>query len=201
LYLAQWKLAQRSGRVVLDWAWRLLGGIALAWGIAIVAVNPMVTGVPTDVADLLAAYLTPACLAVLACRMLPDPTLRMVAGAYAVLAGFAWITLQIRQVFHPAAMGFPGTPAEAAELWLWSGAWLAYGIGLMVLGIRGGRRLLRLTALGVIGLVCAKVFAVDMSGLTGLWRVLSFLGLGLALIGLGAVYRRFVLPGRNASAG
>jgi hypothetical protein len=27
-----------------------------------------------------------------------------------------------------------------------------------------------------------------------LWRVLSFLGLGLALIGLGAVHRRFVLP-------
>ena len=44
----------------------------------------------------------------------------------------------------------------------------------------------------VIGLTAAKVFLVDMSGLVGLWRVLSFLGLGLALISLGAVYRRFV---------
>ena len=33
-----------------------------------------------------------------------------------------------------------------------------------------------------------------MADLTGLWRVLSFLGLGLALIGLGVVHRRFVLP-------
>ena len=38
-------------------------------------------------------------------------------------------------------------------------------------------------------------FLVDMSGLEGLWRVLSFLGLGLSLIGLGAVYRRFAGPG------
>ena len=52
----------------------------------------------------------------------------------------------------------------------------------------------------VIGLVCIKVFAIDMSGLTGLWRVLSFLGLGLALIGLGVVYRRFVLPANQGQA-
>jgi uncharacterized membrane protein len=194
-------LAQRTGRVVLGWAWRLLGGIALAWGIAIMVVNPMVTGAAAGATDLLAAYLVPAGLAVLACRKLPSPGLRTVAGAYAVLAGFTWITLQVRQVFHPAAMGFPGMPVEAAELWLWSGAWLAYGIGLMVLGIRSGQRLLRLTALGVIGLVCGKVFAIDMSDLTGLWRVLSFLGLGLALIGLGVVYRRFVLPGRDGASG
>jgi uncharacterized membrane protein len=45
------------------------------------------------------------------------------------------------------------------------------------------------------------VFAVDMSDLAGLWRVLSFLALGLALIGLGVVYRRFVLPRRNRVAG
>ena len=44
----------------------------------------------------------------------------------------------------------------------------------------------------MIATVCAKVFAIDMSGLTGPWRVLSFLGLGLALIA--GVYRRGVLP-------
>jgi len=31
-----------------------------------------------------------------------------------------------------------------------------------------------------------------MAELDGLWRVLSFLGLGLSLIALGAVFRRFV---------
>ena len=43
-----------------------------------------------------------------------------------------------------------------------------------------------------MALVTAKVFLVDMGGLTGLWRVLSFLGLGLTLIALGSLYGRFV---------
>ena len=86
---------------------------------------------------------------------------------------------------------------EDAELWAWSGAWLVYGIALMVLGIRTEQRLLRLAALGVVALVCLKVFLIDMADLTGLWRVLSFLGLGLALIGLGVVHRRFVLPAQK----
>ncbi len=42
----------------------------------------------------------------------------------------------------------------------------------------------------IIALTTAKVFIIDMSGIEGLWRVLSFLGLGLALIGLGSAYRR-----------
>jgi uncharacterized membrane protein len=106
-----------------------------------------------------------------------------------------WITLEIRHLFHPDAMGFEAAPVEDAELWAWSGAWLAYGALLMAAGIRMNEKKLRLTALGVIGLVCGKVFLVDMGGLVGLWRVLSFLGLGLTLIALGAVYRRFVDKG------
>ena len=50
-----------------------------------------------------------------------------------------------------------------------------------------------------MALVTAKVFLVDMGGLTGLWRVLSFLGLGLTLIGLGSLYGRVrVQAGRTA---
>ena len=45
----------------------------------------------------------------------------------------------------------------------------------------------------IAGLVTGKAFLIDMADLTGLWRVLSFLGLGLAPIALGAIYRRFVI--------
>lgn len=89
-------------------------------------------------------------------------------------------------------MGFDTVPVEDAELWAWSGAWLAYGAVVMAVGIGRREQKLRLAALAVIGLVVAKVFLVDMGDLVGLWRVLSFLGLGLSLIALGAVYRRFV---------
>ena len=43
---------------------------------------------------------------------------------------------------------------------------------------------LRAIAMTVIGLTAAKVFLIDAAGLTGLTRVLSFLGLGLSLAGL-----------------
>ena len=40
-----------------------------------------------------------------------------------------------------------------------------------------------------------KAFLWDMASLSDLWRVASFLGLGLALIGIGYLYRRFVFGG------
>jgi uncharacterized membrane protein len=189
-------LAQRTGRPMFAFAWQVLGSIALAVGAVLLVINPMVSGAHTGFPGLLAAYLAPAALAVFMRRSVTNPPLRKTLAVYALVAGFAWITLQIRQAFHPTHPGVIFGSIDDAELWAWSGAWLAYGIGLMVLGIRLNERMVRLASLGVVGLVCAKVFLIDMSDLTGLWRVLSFLGLGLALIGLGAVHRRFVLPAR-----
>ena len=190
-------LARRTGRPVLTWAAHALGAIALVFGAFMLIGNPAVTGDQASAFSLLMAYLAPAGLALVGRRYLAEPDLRRGTAAYALVAGFAWITLQIRQYFHPDHMSLISGGIEDAELWAWSGGWLLYGIGLMFQGIRTHERALRLAALCVVGLVCAKVFLIDMSGLTGLWRVLSFLGLGLALIGLGAVQRRFVLPAKQ----
>ncbi|HLZ67519.1 MAG TPA: DUF2339 domain-containing protein [Aliidongia sp.] len=195
--IAYHDLGRRTGRPVLAWAGSILGGLALVFAVFILILNPAVTGAPAGAFSLLVAYLVPAALALVGRRYLADAEFRRALAAYALVAGFAWISLQIRQVFHPGSMSLFRAPIEDAELWAWSGAWLLYGIGLMFQGIRTDERALRLAALGVVGLVCAKVFLIDMSGLTGLWRVLSFLGLGLALIGLGAVQRRFVLPAKQ----
>lgn len=47
-----------------------------------------------------------------------------------------------------------------------------------------------------------KVFLSDMADLTGLLRILSFLGLGLCLMGIGYVYQRVVFgTARNAESG
>ena len=43
-----------------------------------------------------------------------------------------------------------------------------------------------------------KVFFVDASELEGLYRVLSFLGLGVALIGIGFFYNKVVFTPRCA---
>ena len=186
-------IGARTGRRVVTWAGRLQGGVALAVGAMLLVANPAVTDVIAGTISLLAGYLVPGLLAVLAMRRVKFPPL----GLYALLAIFAWISLEIRNLFHPGALGLGQSPAEDAELWSWSGAWLAYGAVLLFLGIRSQGRALRLASLAIIGLATAKVFLIDMAGLAGLWRVMSFLGLGLALIALGAVYRRFVVPTRQ----
>ena len=46
-------------------------------------------------------------------------------------------------------------------------------------------------------LVVLKVFLSDMSGLEGLYRIASFIGLGLSLVGIGWLYQRFVQKPRE----
>ena len=48
-----------------------------------------------------------------------------------------------------------------------------------------------LIGLSVIMLTVSKVFLFDAAGLSGLYRVASFLGLGLCLIGIGYAYQRY----------
>lgn len=184
------RLAQRTGRVVQAWAWRVEGALALGGALLLLAANPALTGDASGQVGLLAGYLVPGLLAGLAARRLAGQ-LAAALGGYAVLAGFVFLGLEVRLLYHPQALGLEAARIADAELWAWSGAWLAYGAGLMALGMATRMRAVRLAALGIIGLVAAKAFLVDMAGLEGLWRVLSFLGLGLALIGLGAAYRRF----------
>ena len=182
---ATMRIATRLQRPVLQWGWRIQGTLALAGGIVLLVANPAVTGDPTGhwpLFDwLLPAYIVPGALAIAAIRhpATAEPkALRPVLACYALFAGFVWVTLEVRHLFHLDAMGFDTVPVEDAELWAWSGAWLAYGAVVMAVGIGRREQKLRLAALAVIGLVVAKVFLVDMGDLVGLWRVLSFLGLG-----------------------
>ena len=187
-------LAGRTGRIVFGWAWRVQGGLALAGGCVLLVLNPWfdsadVGGLPILDA-LLPAYALPAVLAAWAAgQPAVAPGWRRVLAGYALVAAFAWVTLEVRHLFHPDGMGWDA-PVLEGELWAWSGGWLAMGLLLLWTGVARERRAVRLAGLGLVALVAAKVFLVDMGGLTGLWRVVSFLGLGLALIGLGRVYQR-----------
>ena len=183
-------LATSRPRPTLRIGWQILGGLALFGGGLLLLINPAITNAPAGSVALFAGYLLPAALAALALR---KPDIPKELGIYALLAGLVWIGLQIRIAFHPEAPGLDRGAIEDAELWLLSAAWLSYGAALLALGIVTGGKALRLAALAIVALVTAKIFLIDMAGLTGLGRVLSFLGLGLALIALGAVYRRFVV--------
>ena len=79
-----------------------------------------------------------------------------------------------------------GTHAQLAL----SAFWAALGFGGLVAGLVRDRRPLRLGGLALLGLAVVKVFVVDLAALASLWRVASFLLLGLLLLAGAFAYQR-----------
>jgi uncharacterized membrane protein len=190
---------------VLIWAWRLSGGLAafVVLGLQVLLLNPIAQ--VADVGDLpilnglLLAYAVPAVLAGLARRWVDienSATARLLTGITASVLAFVYVTLEVRHYFDPYfERGIYGT--EDVELYVYSFVWLLFGVALLAAGFWRDVAALRHAGMVLVCLVVAKVFLIDMAGLTGLLRVFSFLGLGAALLGLGYAYRRFGLEPRD----
>jgi uncharacterized membrane protein len=71
-----------------------------------------------------------------------------------------------------------------------SGAWLLTAAGLLFAGVRLPDKALRFAGLLLLTGTILKVFLIDASALEGVLRILSFLGLGIALIGIGKLYTK-----------
>ena len=94
-----------------------------------------------------------------------------------------------------------GALIETGENYLYSVGLLALAIGWLVLGIKRGSKLFRIAGLLLLTAVTFKVFLIDAASLTGILRILSFLGLGIALIGIGWAYGRLMAVDKAAKAG
>jgi len=103
-----------------------------------------------------------------------------------------WVTLTIRHAFHPDGLDVGRT--LDAELYTYSIVWLVIGLIVLLAGIWSGLRPVRLLSGAILIGVVAKVFLVDMANLTGVLRALSFIGLGIVLIGIGLLYQRLLRP-------
>ena len=79
---------------------------------------------------------------------------------------------------------------------------LVLGIGLLGFGLLRDNRFARLASAVYLVLAVLKVFIVDLANLEGVMRALSFIGLGLVLIGIGLVYQRLLAqrPGNTTSS-
>jgi uncharacterized membrane protein len=94
----------------------------------------------------------------------------------------------VRQVMQGSIMS--GGTLSTAENYLYSAGLLALAIAWLARGMMAGSRLLRLAGLSLLTVVTLKVFLIDAAALEGVLRILSFLGLGIALIGIGWAYGR-----------
>jgi uncharacterized membrane protein len=174
-----------------------LTGIGIVLGLWMVS-NPMFTNEPIGRGFfnlILLGYGIPALLAITLAMttrgLRPDPY-RVIAAATAVLLMLSYLSLEVRALYHAPFLG--RGPTTDAEQYTYSVVWLAYGVALLLFGIWQRSQPARLASAAVTLLTIAKVFLVDTSDLTGVYRALSFIGLGLVLVGIAWVYQRVLFP-------
>jgi uncharacterized membrane protein len=111
-------------------------------------------------------------------------------GAGALLMALSYVTLEIRRLYHGPLLTSDVT--SDAEQYTYSIAWLAFGVALLGIGVSVNSHRARLASALVIALTIAKAFLIDMSTLTGVYRALSFMCLGLVLVAIGWLYQRIL---------
>jgi uncharacterized membrane protein len=149
---------------------------------------------------ILLGYGLPAVLAImlaLIARTTRPLAYRIAATATAVMLALFYLTLEVKRLFHgPVLAG----PISDAEQYTYSTVWLAFGIALLAVGFLLRSQPARLTALAVIALTIAKVFIIDTASISGIYRALSVIGLGVVLLGIGWVYQHVLYPRARSEA-
>ena len=148
------------------------------------------------VADLnlaLTAVLSVAVAALIVGLLVEWPDLRMLLlGAAAVGAVYA-SSLLIVDVIQGDAV----ERSQTAQVAL-SAFWATVGLAAIVAGLVRDVRELRYGGLALLGLGVAKIFLYDLSELDELYRVLSFIAVGLLLLAGAYAYQRVRAVGRHA---
>jgi uncharacterized membrane protein len=103
----------------------------------------------------------------------------------------AFISLTIRHAYHGDLLSHD-EGMTSLELYTYSLVWLLTGIAILAYGIVKDNHIIRMASFAVISLTVLKVFLIDAGNLEGLYRVFSFLGLGVSLMVLSYFYSRFV---------
>ncbi|HET6762277.1 MAG TPA: DUF2339 domain-containing protein [Longimicrobiaceae bacterium] len=80
-----------------------------------------------------------------------------------------------------AADQFSGLAGGAAFT---TATWAATGLGLLLVALPRRNQPLVRVALGTIAVVCGKLLLVDLADLDAIWRILVFLGVGAAFLGV-----------------
>jgi len=184
---SEWPLLKRAG-----WILSAVALFRVIWFDLLVH-NPVMDAQamgPVPVANLLTGHLALVALWLwLLARHVPQ---RLVLATQGLSLGMMIITVlaTIRQAVQGNLVS--GANIDTGENYLYSAGLLALAIGWLTLGIKRKAKLLRVAGLLLLTVVTFKVFLIDAAALTGLLRILSFLGLGIALIGIGWAYGRLM---------
>jgi hypothetical protein len=108
-----------------------------------------------------------------------------ILGSLAALAiVFASTSLEVARI----AMNLANEPqVRSAAVSIW---WGIFGVMLIAAGFWRRVTPARHTGLGLMAVAMAKAVIVDLAGVPQLWRIASFIGLGLLMLGVAVVYSR-----------
>jgi uncharacterized membrane protein len=192
------RLRIRTGSIVHNVSAILLtafAGLASVFGLMMLE-TPILW--PTDVGGvlfnlLLLGYAMPAVLALLlsyavAGRRPASYTNTIAAGA--LILALTYVTFEIRRLYHGPVL--TRGPTTGAEQYTYSIAWLAFGVALLGIGILFNSQRARLASAAVIALTILKAFVIDVWTISGVYRALSFMCLGVVLMAIAWLYQRIL---------
>ncbi|WP_174803576.1 DUF2339 domain-containing protein [Martelella limonii] len=200
-------LAQIS-RIRTSGAWmkRLRGALAVIFGLisaVLIAVpltfsNPLASGSgpvsgPLLFDSIALSYLPLAMVLAVGAWKIGDPGRFLRIGFIGISSALFcfYVALEIRRFWRGPALSVPGVTQP--ELYTYTLALVIACAALLLVSFSRRSHVLRKVAMAMIALTIAKVFLIDISGLEGLLRVVSLIGLGLALAGLGWLERTMSL--------
>ena len=202
-------IALRNRDDVAAWGGGAYLALALGYGLLIqVPLDALVNGVD-DLAGGAVALAAAGAAALLGARQLgqalrhTDPesdAAELLRTACATVGGAGAITLLYLASVAVVTAFQPGDGAADAGLFdlgarelgqlLLSALWAVTGVVALVAGLRRDIRALRLGALALLLVTVGKVFLYDLAALTSLYRVGSFIGLGLLLLVAAGIWQR-----------
>ena len=192
-----WRMEHIAGFRKVRWALAILFAMTAFAHLAVLFIeeNPFTSAAqvlgPPVLNTLIPAFLLPALLlGIAALRLTALPkNLWLALAAIAVGMVSVWLFLTIRHVWQGADNMRITNGFTQPELYTYTLALLITGGALFYQSLARQSDFLRRAGLAVIALAIAKVFLVDIQGLTGLIRVFSLLALGLMLAGMAWVDR------------
>jgi uncharacterized membrane protein len=177
----------------------VFAGLVGVFGL-LLAENPVLTAVRLDggfINLLLLGYALPAVLMLLLSYAVAGrrgAAYGNTLAAGALIFALTYLTLEIRRLHRGPNLALAGI--TGAEQYSYSIAWLTFGVALLGIGILVNSQRARLASAAVIALTILKAFLIDMSTLTGVYRALSFICLGLVLVAIGWLYQRILFRRR-----
>ncbi|GGC61943.1 DUF2339 domain-containing protein [Chelatococcus reniformis] len=176
-----------------------LVALAIAVEQLLTTVNPLLGGATVAGGaifnTLLPGYLLPALAAAALAFSLrtfqPSGWARAAACAALVLQ-FMYAIAEVRRLFQGPDISL-ARPTGSGELWAYSLVLLAIGVLALAVGLLRDIRFARLLSAVYVTAAVLKVFLLDLASLEGMLRALSFIGLGVVLVGIGLAYQKLLV--------